>query len=404
MSTLPPLLVALALWNFLVGLFAIRSALGYRKYARRAAQARAAAPPTDAPAVTLIAPCCGDEAGLEANLEALFSQDYPDLSIRLVVESADDLAIPAIERALRRHPGKGRLVIAGPAQGRSQKVQNLLAALESSPPAEVLAFADSDGRPERDWLRLLVAPLARAGVGVASSYRFYLPEPASFATLLRSAWNAAVLTVLGEHDHNFAWGGAMAIRREVFQRIGVAEAWKGALSDDYAMTHAVRRAGLRVEFVPSCLVGSRGDVGMRELAAWCARQIAITRVYWPALFAVAAATHLVYGAFLALALFQGRIALMAMVLLPGIVGGGIRAKAIAELAPQWRETIFRYLWAYALLVPIAGMLTLLGVLRALWSRRIEWRGKLYEMRSPTRNAESFDGEPAPTRSEVPPSD
>jgi hypothetical protein len=33
-----------------------------------------------------------------------------------------------------------------------------------------------------------------------------------------------VLTVLGDHNHNFAWGGAMAIRQEVYQRIGVAEA------------------------------------------------------------------------------------------------------------------------------------------------------------------------------------
>ncbi len=386
MSTLPPFVLALALWNFLVGLFSIRSALGYRNYARRALRERALGPPAETSAVTLVVPCCGDEAGLEENLEALFSQDHPAVSLRLVVESSADGAVPAIDRVLGRHPGRGRLVIAGPAQGRSQKVHNLIAALDNGPPAEVLAFADSDGRPERDWLRLLVAPLARSGVGVASSYRFYLPEPASLATLLRSTWNAAVLTVLGDHDHNFAWGGAMAIRRDVFQRIGVAEAWKGALSDDYAMTHAVRRAGLRVEFVPSCLVGSRGDVGLRELFSWSARQIAITRVYWPAFFAFAAVTHLMYGAFLALALLQGRFALVLIVLLPGILGGGLRARAIAELAPQWKEIITRYLWAYFLLVPFAGVLTLLGVLRALWSRRIEWRGKRYEMRSATETA------------------
>jgi hypothetical protein len=175
----------------------------------------------------------------------------------------------------------------------------------------------------------------------------------------------------------------MAIRRDVFQRIGVPAAWSRALSDDLAMTHAVRRAGLRVEFVPSCLVGSRGDIGLRSLASWCARQLAITRVYWPALFTVAAVTHLVYGAFLAIALVQGRFALTALVLLPGVLAGGLRANAIAELAPRWRGTISRYLWAYALLVPVAGMLTLVGIARALVSRRIEWRGKLYEMRSPT---------------------
>ncbi len=389
MSTLLPTsvsdwaLAALAAWNFLVGLFSIRAALSYRRYARRAAGARVESAGTRAPAVTLIVPCCGAEAGLEENLEALLAQDYPRFSVRFVVESAGDEAVPVIERSLARHPERGDTVLAGPAQGRSQKVQNLLAALQNSPSAEVLVFADSDGRPRRDWLKLLVAPLERAEVGVASSYRFYLPEPASFATLLRSAWNAAVLTVLGDHDHNFAWGGAMAIRRDVFQRIGVAEAWEGALSDDLAMTHAVRRAGLRVEFVPGCIVGSRGDVGVVELLSWCARQLTITRVYWPALFSIAAATHLIYGAFLALAILQGAFALLAIVLLPGLIGGGLRAKAIGELAPQWRETISRHIWAYFLLVPIAGVVTLLGVLRALWSRRIEWRGRVYEMRSPT---------------------
>jgi cellulose synthase/poly-beta-1,6-N-acetylglucosamine synthase-like glycosyltransferase len=383
MSTLPPLVLALAIWNFLVGLFSIRSAIGYRKYARRAAGARSAAASPASPGVTLVVPCCGDEPELESNLEAIFRQDYADVSIRLAVEASDDGAVPAIERVLSRHPGRGALVVAGPARDRSQKVHNLLAALEIAPTAEVLAFADSDGRPERDWLKLLVAPLERSDVGVASSYRFYLPEPATLSTLLRSAWNASVLTVLGEHDRNFAWGGAMAIRRDVFQRIGVPAAWSGALSDDLAMTHAVRRAGLRVEFVPSCLVGSRGDIGLRALASWCARQIVITRVYWPALFRVAAGTHILYGAFLGMALAQGRFALVALVLLPGILGGGLRANAIAELAPQWRGTISRHLWAYALLVPAAGLLTLFGVARALVSRRIEWRGKLYEMRSPT---------------------
>jgi len=386
MSTLLPLDVAigaLAAWNFAVGLLSIRSALGYREYARRTASARSSKTASRTPTATLIVPCCGGEPGLEENLEALFAQDYPGFFVRFAVESDADGAVPVIRRSLERHPGRGDLVLAGPASGRSQKVHNLLAALETTPLTEVLVFADSDGRPEHDWLKLLVAPLERAEVGVASSYRFYLPEPASFATLLRSAWNAAVLTVLGEHRHNFAWGGAMAIRRAVFERIGVAEAWNGALSDDYAMTHAVRRAGLKVEFVPSCLVGSRGEVGLRELVSWSARQLAITRVYWPALFAIAATTHLIYGAFLALALVQGDFLLMGTVLLPGLVAGGLRAKAIADLAPQWRATISRHLWAYFLLVPFAGLLTLLGVLRALWSRRIEWRGKHYEMRSPT---------------------
>jgi hypothetical protein len=129
-------------------------------------------------------------------------------------------------------------------------------------------------------------------------------------------------------------------------------------------------------------VGSRGEVGLQELVSWCGRQITITRVYWPALFAVAATTHLLYGAFLALALARGDFVLVGIVLLPGLLGGGLRALAVIELAPQWRTTIRRSLWAYFLMVPLAGLLTLACIPRALWSRRIRWRGKIYEMRSP----------------------
>jgi hypothetical protein len=34
------------------------------------------------------------------------------------------------------------------------------------------------------------------------------------------------------------------------------------------------------------------------------------------------------------------------------------------------------------MAPLAGLATFYGVTRALLSRRIEWRGTLYEMRSP----------------------
>src|SRR3970282_369677 len=111
MSTLLPLSVsdwaleALAAWNFAVGLFSIRSALGYREYARRAARARTVDATSRSPAVSLIVPCCGGEAGLEENLEALLAQDYPGFSVRFVVEDAADEAVAVIERSLARHPG-----------------------------------------------------------------------------------------------------------------------------------------------------------------------------------------------------------------------------------------------------------------------------------------------------------
>jgi cellulose synthase/poly-beta-1,6-N-acetylglucosamine synthase-like glycosyltransferase len=378
---------ALGAFNAAAGLYSIRASLRYRGYVRKvsAAAGRERGSGVEPPEVLLIVPCCGAEEGLEQNLESLLTQSYPRYRVRFSVESRSDEAVPIIERLIERHPGMADLVIAGPASRRSQKVQNLLAALEDRGAIDVLAFADSDGRPEADWLSKLVAPLESTGVGVASSYRFYLPEPRTFSTLLRSVWNASVLTLLGDHDSNFAWGGAMAIRAEVFERIGVVEAWKGTLSDDYALTHTVRSAGLEVVFVPGALVESRGNVGFLELCSWCARQIQITRVYWPSLFRVAAATNVFYCAFLVLAPLEGSAAatiLFGLVLLGSFWSGWIRARAISDLVPRWRSEIRRNLWAYALLVPVGSLLTVQGVLRAIASRRVTWRGKVYEMTSP----------------------
>jgi cellulose synthase/poly-beta-1,6-N-acetylglucosamine synthase-like glycosyltransferase len=365
---------------------AVQSLRGSARSLREAGRAtRAPRPEAERPAVTLVVPCCGDEEGLEANLEAVVDQGYPGLEVRFVVGSETDGAVPVVEEVRARHPVPSILVVAGASWGDGQKVHNLLAALDAGPLSEVVVFADSDGRPRPGWLARLVAELGEPGVGVASSYRFYRPEPAGFATLLRSVWNLSVLALLGDHDRNFAWGGSMALRREVFEKARVREAWSGALSDDYALTHAVRRAGLRVAFVAECLVGSTGSVGLGEALSWVARQISITRVYWPALFRLALVSTVSSTAFLVLAPVVGGtlpLALLATVLALGCASGGLRAVALARLAPQWRGDVRRFLWAYVLMAPLAGLVTFYGVTRALLSRRIEWRGTRYEMRSP----------------------
>ena len=93
-------------------------------------------------------------------------------------------------------------------------------------------------------------------MGASTGYRWYAPEPPDFWSLMRSVWNAPIGGTLGPGDNRFAWGGAMAIRREVFQSIKVPEVWKNAVSDDYALSAAVHAAGLRIAFAPGAMVVS----------------------------------------------------------------------------------------------------------------------------------------------------
>jgi cellulose synthase/poly-beta-1,6-N-acetylglucosamine synthase-like glycosyltransferase len=378
------LVTAMGFVSAAAALVSLRGSIRYLSYPRRVQRARER-DPARKPGVTLIVPCCGDEPELDSNIEALLGQRYGPFHVRFVVEAADDPAVPAIERARARYPGRSDLVFAGPGRGQGQKVHNLLAALDAGPLNEVLVFADSDGRPEPGWLERLVDELESPGVGVASSYRFYRPVPRGFATLLQSVWNLSVLALLGDHDRNFAWGGSMAVKRHVFAEARVRDAWRGALSDDYALTHAVRRAGLRVAFVPEGLVGSEGAEDLASVLTWAARQIGITRVYWPLLFRLAAGSSLCSAAFLVLAPFLGGalpLSLLFATLGLGMAAGGLRAVAVCRLAPHWRPEVRRLLWAYALMAPLAGLVTAFGVVRALASRRIEWRGRRYYMRSP----------------------
>src|ERR1041385_1580952 len=83
------------------------------------------------------------------------AQDYPSFRMIFGVETADDGAIGAIKA--RGVPDRVAFAIAGLATDESQKVANLRAALGLMRATDdVVVFADSDIRPDRDWLTRLV--------------------------------------------------------------------------------------------------------------------------------------------------------------------------------------------------------------------------------------------------------
>ncbi len=235
------------------------------------------------PKAAILAPCKGLEHGLSESLDALFTQDYPDYEIFFAVASKRDPVVPVIEDLIGRYPHrKSRLVVAGPASGRSEKINNLLHAIDHLDPAtKAIIFVDSDASVQTGWLRSLVAPLADSSVGASTGYRWYLPVREGFWAAVLSAWNGSIATTLGDHRRNFAWGGSTAILRDTLDRINIRAAWDGAASDDYALTRAVERAGLRIDFVPRCLVISRESARLGGLLEFTTRQIIITRVYRP---------------------------------------------------------------------------------------------------------------------------
>jgi hypothetical protein len=298
--------------------------------------------------------------------------------VTFIVDSESDPATQALRKL------NAAVVVAGPASGRGQKVHNLICGVENdSSNAEVLVFCDIDARFSREWLTFLMAPLEQNDVAITTGYRWYAAESGSLPSLMRSAWNASVVTVLGDHSRNFAWGGSTAMRRTTFQELEILKAWHGALSDDYAVTRAARRSGRRIVFVPQCLIPAYGDCTWRELLEFTTRQIIITRVYDPATWWLAMVSHTIFNlAFWGSLLLPGP-GVAAMLVLFGLSAAKsyLRCRAVSTVLP--RDAQPKSAVVQAVLSPFTALLFQYNLIYSAFTRRITWRGIRYAMVSPT---------------------
>ena len=350
------------------------------------------------PQAALICPCKGNERGLEENLLALTRFDYPNYEIYFALATSLDPALKIIERVKAASQKPVHILIAGPPEDCGEKVFNLARTVEGLPEKfEVLVFVDSDARLPRGWLTKLAAPLQNIQVGATTGYRWIFPSGTGmgmFASAVASAWNAAVATLLGKPKGNFCWGGATAIRRKTFDEVNVLEAWKGAVSDDFALTNALQQANRPIVFCSECFAATIHPWTWTELLEFTNRQMLITRIYsnrrWllGGLMNVAYVLSMLYAAYVILyCMVDGdpwsQLVLVALAVpLLAAMKGGLRVVAINEAIPEWKIKLPETSVACVLLAPVVPFLFAWNFVASSISRRIRWRGIRYELISP----------------------
>ncbi len=348
------------------------------------------------PFASIIVPCRGLDKNLSDNLKKLFEQNYENYEIIFVVDDESDEAVSVIKKISRKGVKDAKLIVAGEAKNSGQKVHNLReAVLEVSDESEILVFVDSDARPDKNWLKNIIAPLENETIGCSTGYRWFVQKRGGFATHLRAVWNASIASALGENSqNNFCWGGSTAIRREVFEKLNVREKWQGTLSDDFALTNILKEAEMPIYFVPECLTATVEDCTFSELLEFTTRQMKITRVYSPnhfklsligsILFTFTFWTGFILLFFLAGIHFWLTLIFTLIIFIFGVGKAWIRLAAVKLVLKDYKNELNRQFLPQILLWTVSPIVYLFNDIMALFSRNINWRGIKYRLESATK--------------------
>jgi len=391
----------LALWL----VTALTATAGVIDYYRRIRRPRAAA--ETAPKVAILVPVKGAARSLTDFLEAIARQDYPAFRVVFAVEAADDPAL-AVLRAFPRDGRDTETVVAGPAEGRGQKVHNLLAALSRLRPDDALVvFADSDIEPTPHWLRQLVRPVLRGVAGASSGYRWQIPGDGALPTRALAAADWSIATSGRSTRWNLCWGGSTALERGLLDRLDLPRWWRHSASDDLSLTAALRHSRERIYAPLELLVPSTARQDWRGLLAFGRRQYLMCRTYatghwllagWtlavPAFGAVAGVAGAAAGDSLALAALAAVVSLAELrhAVRRAIVRLILGPDEIARIRPGERLAC----WAF----PIVHLVHLSCFLGSLYGRRFRWAGIEYRFRGRRVEVLSRDAGALPRAADV----
>lgn len=354
------------------------------------------------PKTVMIVPCKGVDSAFEKNIASFFNQDYEDFLLWFVVADKDDPAYNKLSQLKKELAASTKardiqIFVAGKSQSCSQKLHNLLCCYSKiTDDIEVMAFADSDTCIRKDWLSQIVYPLHNKKYGASSGYRWFVPSKNNLATLALSALNAKVAQLLGNTPFNQAWGGSMTISVDNFRKMGLDKIWAKTISDDLSLTYTLKQGGLRIAYVPACLVASYESVSWSQLFEFGRRQLLITRISAPKvwLFALFSNLYSILGLWAGLLLaiyaysrqsvYFGLFVAVPLIFFAGqLIRAILRQRMISKLLKDEQPKMKLAAAADILGFWIWSLLMLVLIIASAFGRTICWRGIKYKLIGPT---------------------
>lgn len=327
----------------------------------------------DGLSVTILKPLYGNEPRLKDNLATFLAQDHVGpVQLLCGIGSPGDPARGAVDALRAEHPAADIALVCDAARhGANAKVGNLINMMPEARHG-TLVLSDSDMSVAPDYLAVLLATLAKPGVGAATC--FYRGRgDAGFWSEVSAGMisHVALPDMVVGYTTGLAkpcMGSTIAITRETLERIGGFERFADTLADDHAIGAAVAELGLRVEIPPLVLTHACTEPSFAALWRQKVRWAATIRGLQPWGYLGSAVTRPL------------PLALLAAPFMPA-TGLALSVAALAvRLAVAARvERIGRRQSAAPWMLPLIDTLEFLVFAASFTVRKVDWRGRALTM-------------------------
>ncbi|HEX8184652.1 MAG TPA: bacteriohopanetetrol glucosamine biosynthesis glycosyltransferase HpnI [Blastocatellia bacterium] len=360
--------------------------------ARRFFSAPARAEARALPPVSIMIPLHGADFKAYENYALFCRQDYPQYQIVFGVRESTDSSIPIVEKLIADFPGTDvELVVSPEITGANLKVSNLQN-MYSRVKHDHIVIVDSDIRAGRDYLRRIISELSDERVGLVTCL-YRAAEAPDFAAKLEAIGLTAefmpgVLMARMIEGVKFALGSTMATTRARLEAIGGFHALKDYLADDFMLGNLIAGQGYEVRISSYTVETAMPPVGFLAMMRHQMRWARSTRISRPAGYL---GLILTYGT--ALALINVLVSLGSPLSLLLFAFTLVVRMAMGWLigACYLNDTILkRHLW----LLPARDVLSFVIWCLSWFGERVEWRGKLFEVRKDGRMIQVGEGRPS----------
>jgi ceramide glucosyltransferase len=329
------------------------------------------------PPASILKPVRGLDPEAYENFASYCRQDYPVYEIVFCVDPGD-AAIPLIEQLKRDFPACAIRMIFPTASSASNDKVTKLDQLVHQARYEYLVINDSDVRAAPDYMRTVVAPLARAGVGAVTTLYISAEDKTVVDGIqsigMISDMYAGILVARELDGVKFALGETIATTRTLLGEFGGYRALENRPADDLLVGRMIAEQGREVELLPYAVQTVPDYGSMRDLFRKRLRWMVVMRHMRPW-------GHL--GLLLTLGL-PWSIAAIAIHPSVAVAVGYLGAYILLRIAMTWMIGIWGLkqasLWKSTLLIPVWDAIAVAIWVGSFLQNSLRWRGEDYFIR------------------------